>query len=114
MNEPPIHDELGNFSQVHIPVRHTGGNGYFSTNEPDYLYPQKQDEHDELLNTFYEQRVQYPNWKEMGYEVEVGVVGGGKLQPVGNGIRYDPGGEYRGSFAARLSELALYRLALVY
>lgn len=70
MNEPPIHDELGNFSQVHIPVRHTGGNGYFSTNEPDYLYPQKQDEHDELLNTFYEQRVQYPNWKEMGYEVE--------------------------------------------
>ena len=43
LSEKPVHDELGNFSQVHIPVMHTGSNGYFSTNEPDYLYPQKQD-----------------------------------------------------------------------
>lgn len=70
LNERPIHDELGNFSQVHIPVMHTGSNAYFSTNVPDYLYPQKQDEHDDLLNTFYEKRVQYPNWKEMGYKIE--------------------------------------------
>lgn len=70
MNEPPVHDELGSFKQIRIPVQHTGSKAFYSTNEPDYLQPQTQSEHDDLLNTFYEQRVNLPNWKEMGYEIE--------------------------------------------
>ena len=70
LNEPPVHDELGNFKQVHIPVQHTGGRAFFSTNQPEYLQPQSQNEHDDMLNSFYEQRVELPNWKEMGVEIE--------------------------------------------
>lgn len=70
LNEPPVHDELGNFKQVHIPVQHTGTRAFFSTNQPEYLQPQSQSEHDDLLNSFYEQRVELPKWKEMGYEIE--------------------------------------------
>ena len=70
LNEPPVHDELGNFKQVHIPVQHTGIRAFFSTNQPDFLQPQSQSEHDDLLNSFYEQRVELPQWKEMGYKIE--------------------------------------------
>ena len=70
LNEPPVHDELGNFKQVHIPVQHTGARAFFSTNQPEFLQPQSQSEHDDLLNSFYEQRVELPQWKEMGYEIE--------------------------------------------
>lgn len=70
LEEPPVHDELGSFKQIRIPVAHTGGRAFFSTNEPEYLQPQTQSEHDDLLNSFYEQRLEMPNWKEMGYEIE--------------------------------------------
>lgn len=70
MNEMPIHDELGSFKQINIPVQHTGIAANYATSEPDYLQPQTQQEHDDLLNTYYDQRLELPNWKELGYDVE--------------------------------------------
>lgn len=68
--EPPVDDLMGRFKDMHIPVGKTPMAALWSTNETEYLQPQTQFEHNELLNTYYPQRAELPNWKELGYQEE--------------------------------------------
>lgn len=69
-NEPPVHEELGDFGALYIPVSKTNSPANWSIGDVDYVIPQTQDEHDALLNTFYNQRNVLPDWKERGREAE--------------------------------------------
>lgn len=69
-NVPMVDDRLGDFSTIFIPVTHTSGPGNWGIEDVEYVIPQTQEEHNNLLNTFYAQRATNPQWKEMGEEVE--------------------------------------------
>ena len=71
-DEPMVDEQMGQFSDVRVPVSHTSGPAFWSMSpaDRDYLTPQTQEEHNRLLNTFYEDRKSMPNWKELGRTVE--------------------------------------------
>ena len=48
--EPPVHEELGDFGALYIPVSKTSSPANWSIGDVDYVIPQTQDEHDALLN----------------------------------------------------------------
>ena len=64
--DAPVHDPLGHFGDVRIPVTHTSSPAYWSTGETEYVLPQTQQEHDDALNKYYAMRQQMPNWRELG------------------------------------------------
>ena len=67
---PMVDDRLGDFSTLFIPVSHTSGPGNWGISDVEYVIPQTQEEHNDLLNTYYAQRKTNPQWKEMGEEEE--------------------------------------------
>lgn len=70
--EPMVDERLGRFQNVRIPVSHFSDPQNFKMNlsDVDYLVPQTQKEHNDLLNKFYHTRKENPMWKEMGREAE--------------------------------------------
>ena len=70
--EPMVDDKLGSFSAIEIPVQATSQPAYWgmSTSDIPYVTAQTQDEHNRLLNTFYPDRKNMKNWKELGQKVE--------------------------------------------
>ena len=70
LQEPPVDDLLGSFKDVRVPVQHTGYPAFYATSETEFLEPQTQKEHNDLLNTFYPYRGEMPDWKERGVEEE--------------------------------------------
>lgn len=71
-NEPMVDDKLGSFSAIEIPVKTTEKPAYWGMSSSDipYVTAQTQEEHNRLLNTFYPDRKNMKNWKEMGQKVE--------------------------------------------
>ena len=71
-DEPMVDDQLGSFSAIEIPVQATQQPAYWGMSPTDipYVTAQTQDEHNRLLNTFYPDRKNMKNWKEMGQKVE--------------------------------------------
>ena len=71
-DEPMIDDKLGSFSAIEIPVQATSQPAYWGMSSSDipYVTAQTQEEHNRLLNTFYPDRKNMKNWKEMGQKVE--------------------------------------------
>ena len=71
-DEPMIDDKFGPFSAIEIPVQPTSQPAYWGMSSSDipYVTAQTQDEHNRLLNTFYPDRKNMKNWKEMGQKVE--------------------------------------------
>lgn len=71
-DEPMIDDKLGSFSAIEIPVQATEAPAYWGMSPTDipYVTAQTQDEHNRLLNTFYPDRKNMKNWKELGQKVE--------------------------------------------
>ena len=71
-DEPMVDEQMGQFSDLRVPVSHTSGPALWSMSPADraYLTPQTQEEHNRLLNTFYEDRKTMPNWRELGRIVE--------------------------------------------
>ena len=71
-NEPMVDDKLGSFSAIEIPVQATSQPAYWGMSSSDipYVTAQTQEEHNRLLNTFYPDRKNMKNWKEMGQKVE--------------------------------------------
>lgn len=71
-NEPMVDDKLGSFSAIEIPVQATRQPAYWGMSQSDipYVTAQTQEEHNRLLNTFYPDRKEMKNWKEMGKKVE--------------------------------------------
>ena len=71
-DEPMVDEQMGQFSDLRVPVSHTSGPALWSMSpaDRDYLTPQTQEEHNRLLNTFYEDRKTMPNWRELGQRVE--------------------------------------------
>jgi hypothetical protein len=71
-DEPMVDEQMGQFSDLRVPVSHTSGPALWSMSpaDRDYLTPQTQEEHNRLLNTFYEDRKSMPNWRELGQRVE--------------------------------------------
>ena len=71
-NEPMVDDKLGSFSAIEIPVQATSQPAYWGMSSSDipYVTAQTQEEHNRLLNTFYPDRKNMNNWKEMGQKVE--------------------------------------------
>lgn len=72
VDEPMVDDQMGSFNDIRIPVQHTDNPAHWGMSSTDipYVVAQSQDEHNKLLNTFYPQRKQLKNWKELGEEVE--------------------------------------------
>ena len=70
--EPMVDDKLGSFSAIEIPVQTTSQPAYWGMSSSDipYVTAQTQDEHNRLLNTFYPDRKNMKNWKELGQKVE--------------------------------------------
>lgn len=70
--EPMVDDKLGSFSAIEIPVQATSQPAYWGMSSSDipYVTAQTQDEHNRLLNTFYPDRKNMKNWKELGQKVE--------------------------------------------
>lgn len=70
--EPMIDDKLGSFSAIEIPVQATSQPAYWGMSQSDipYVTAQTQEEHNRLLNTFYPDRKNMKNWKELGQKVE--------------------------------------------
>ena len=70
--EPMVDDKLGSFSAIEIPVQTTSQPAYWGMPSSDipYVTAQTQDEHNRLLNTFYPDRKNMKNWKELGQKVE--------------------------------------------
>ena len=70
--EPMVDDKLGSFSAIEIPVQTTSQPAYWGMSPSDipYVTAQTQDEHNRLLNTFYPDRKNMKNWKELGQKVE--------------------------------------------
>lgn len=66
LDEPMVNDELGQFETIFIPVSHTDSDANWSIEDDDLLTAQTQVEHNKLLNTFYNERMTNPMWKEMG------------------------------------------------
>jgi len=71
-DEAPVNDTMGTFSDLRIPVSQTSSPAMWSMSpaDRDYLIAQTQDQHNQLLNTFYPDRDRIPNWKELGQTVE--------------------------------------------
>lgn len=71
-DEPMIDDKLGSFSAIEIPVQATSQPAYWGMSSSDipYVTAQTQEEHNRLLNTFYPDRKNMKNWKELGQKVE--------------------------------------------
>lgn len=71
-DEPMVDDKLGSFSAIEIPVQATSqpANWGMSSSDIPYVTAQTQEEHNRLLNTFYPDRKNMRNWKEMGQKVE--------------------------------------------
>ena len=71
-DEPMVDDKLGSFSAIEIPVQTTSQPAYWGMSSSDipYVTAQTQEEHNRLLNTFYPDRKNMKNWKEMGQKVE--------------------------------------------
>ncbi len=70
LNEPKVHDELGIFKKLNKKVVKTSNPAYWRTENIELYKPQTQELHDDLLNTYYDQRGQLPNWKELGQDAE--------------------------------------------
>ena len=68
--EPPVEDIMGPFQVLSLPVTKTPSSASWSTSDEDYYTPQTQEEHDELLNTYYNTRAFNPAWKQLGEEEE--------------------------------------------
>ena len=70
--EPMVDDKLGSFSAIEIPVQTTSQPAYWGMSSSDipYVTAQTQEEHNRLLNTFYPDRKNMKNWKELGQKVE--------------------------------------------
>ena len=70
--EPMVDDKLGSFSAIEIPVQATSQPAYWGMPSSDipYVTAQTQEEHNRLLNTFYPDRKNMKNWKELGQKVE--------------------------------------------
>ena len=69
--EPMVDERLGTFKNIAIPVSYVPGppqNYSIAASDVEYLFPQDNNEHNKLLNTFYSQRSTNPLWKEMGRE----------------------------------------------
>ena len=71
-DEPMVDDQMGSFNDIGIPVQVTPSPAGWGLAEDllDYLKPQSQEEHNELLNKYYAQRKTDPQWKEKGVEAE--------------------------------------------
>ena len=71
-DEPMVDDKLGSFSAIEIPVQTTSQPAYWGMSSSDipYVTAQTQEEHNRLLNTFYPDRKNMKNWKELGQKVE--------------------------------------------
>lgn len=67
-----VNDPLGSFKDIDIPVQHTSKPAHFmlSAMLKDYVYPQTQQEHDDLLNKYYATRQVNPLWRMQGEEAE--------------------------------------------
>lgn len=73
LNEPMVDEQMGSFGDIRIPVSHLPGAAQYwgaVGNALDYVTPQTQEEHNKLLNTYYNQRTTNPKWKEMGRAAE--------------------------------------------
>lgn len=71
--EPMIDERMGSFQNVRVPVDYYPGRpqGWsMNASDREYVSPQTQKEHNELLNTFYAQRRTDPQWKEKGRAAE--------------------------------------------
>lgn len=71
--EPKVQERLGRFQHVRVPVSYFPGQAqYWAMNmsDADYLVPQTQKEHEDLLNKYYAQRKTDPQWKEKGRAAE--------------------------------------------
>lgn len=66
LDEPPVNDILGTFNTIFIPVSHTDTNANWAIEDEELITPQTQEEHNKLLNTFWNERKTNPMWKEMG------------------------------------------------
>ena len=72
-DEPMVDDQMGSFNDIGIPVQHIPGPPQkwgLAEDLLEYLKPQSQEEHNELLNKYYAQRKTDPLWKEKGVEAE--------------------------------------------
>lgn len=71
-DEPMVDDKLGPFHAIKITVDSTDKPAYWKMSRSDipYVTAQTQEEHNRLLNTFYPDRKNMKNWKEMGQKVE--------------------------------------------
>ena len=73
LGEPMVDDQMGSFNDIGIPVQHIPGSPQkwgLAEDLLEYLKPQSQEEHNELLNKYYAQRETDPQWKEKGIEAE--------------------------------------------
>ena len=70
--EPMVDERMGSFQNVRIPVSHFGNpqNFSMSMSDADFVVPQTQKEHNELLNKYYHTRQTNPMWREMGRAAE--------------------------------------------
>lgn len=71
--EPMVNEQMGSFQNVRIPVSHFPGQAQLwsmSMNDADFLVPQTQKEHNDLLNKYYATRQTNPQWREMGRAAE--------------------------------------------
>lgn len=72
MDDQPVHEELGPWGDIEVPVTKTFGPTFWSISpaDRDYLTAQTTEEHNRLLNTYYPERDQIPNWRELGRQLE--------------------------------------------
>lgn len=72
LDEPMVDDQMGLFNDIGIPVQPTTSPAKWGLAKEllEYLKPQTQEEHNELLNKYYAQRKTDPQWKEKGLEEE--------------------------------------------
>lgn len=71
--EPMVDERLGRFQNVRVPVSYYPGQAQLwsmNMSDSDYLVPQTQKEHNDLLNKYYAQRKTDPQWKEKGRAAE--------------------------------------------
>lgn len=71
--EPMVNEQMGSFKNIRIPVSHFPGEAQLwsmSMNDVDFLVPQTQKEHNDLLNKYYATRQTNPRWRAMGRAAE--------------------------------------------
>lgn len=71
LDEPMVDERLGSFQKISIPVRYGHPKSWqLAPSHKEYLIPQTDKEHLDLLNKYYAFRATDPMWKEHGRQAE--------------------------------------------